>query len=120
MIMVLIYQYFKGSDLVQFSLSVHCSEINSSSSSLSSLPSSRARRPMAPLLPVLSFFLEFTVSLQGSNIIQSNSFCVGLPLPLFPSILPSIIALGKEYPLIRCPIQFHCLALIVDIRDLSS
>jgi len=35
-----------------------------------------------------------------SSIIQSMSFCLGLPLPLFPFILPSIFALCREPPLI--------------------
>ena len=47
-----------------------------------------------------------------SSIIQSMSFCLGLPLPLFPSILPSIISLCRELPLRMRPIQFLCLVLI--------
>src|SRR6218665_170547 len=34
-----------------------------------------------------------------SSIIQSISSCLGLPLPLFCSILPSIISLCRELPL---------------------
>src|SRR6218665_1957394 len=44
------------------------------------------------------------------------SFCLGLPLSLFPSILPSIISLFRELP----PIQFFCLFLIIFIKDLLS
>src|SRR6218665_1599466 len=46
--------------------------------------------------------------LYPSLIIQSSNFCLGLPLPLLASILPSIIS------------QFHCLVLIIVYRDLSS
>src|SRR6218665_1249126 len=53
-------------------------------------------------------------------IIQSMSFCLGLPLPLFPSILPSINSLCRELPLRMCPIQFFCLVLIISIKDLFS
>src|SRR6218665_3574567 len=51
--------------------------------------------------------------LYSSLIIQSSNFCLGLPLPLLPSILPFIISL-----FIICRIQFRCLVLI--IKDLSS
>src|SRR6218665_1437095 len=55
----------------------------------------------------------FSLSSQyPSFIIQSMSFCLGLPLPLFPSILPSIITLCRELPLRMCSIQFFCLVLI--------
>ena len=38
----------------------------------------------------------FSLSFQYPfSIIQSMSFCLGLPLPLFPSILPSIISLCR-------------------------
>src|SRR6218665_258487 len=53
-----------------------------------------------------------------SSIIQNMSFCLGLPLPLFPSILPSIISLCRELPLKICPIQFFCLVLIISFKDL--
>src|SRR6218665_266772 len=56
--------------------------------------------------------------LYSSLIIQSSNFCLGLPLPLLPSILPFIISLCSESPLIICRIQFRCLVLI--IKDLSS
>src|SRR6218665_4067919 len=48
------------------------------------------------------------------------SFCLGLPLPLFPSIFPSIISLCRELPRKMCPIQFFCLVLIIFIKDLFS
>src|SRR6218665_3227201 len=53
-----------------------------------------------------------------SSIIQSISFCLGLPLPLFPSILPSIISLCRKLPLRMCPIQFFCLVLIISMTCL--
>src|SRR6218665_3013388 len=53
-----------------------------------------------------------------SSIIQSMIFCLGLPLPLAPSILPSNISLCRELPLRTCPIQFFCLVLITSIKDL--
>jgi len=45
------------------------------------------------------------------------SVCLGLPLPLFPSTLPSIISLSKELPRRICPIQFSCLVLVMSIKD---
>src|SRR6218665_2162889 len=48
------------------------------------------------------------------------SFCLGLPLPLFHSILPSIISPCRELPLRMCPIQFFCLVLVIYIKDLFS
>src|SRR6218665_3397417 len=75
-------------------------------SSLSSLPSGRFRPPISLL--------------YSSLIIQSSNFCLGLPLPLLPSILPFIISLLIESPLIICPIQFRCLVLIIVNKDLSS
>src|SRR6218665_2321440 len=48
------------------------------------------------------------------------SFCLGLPLLLFPSILPSVISLCRESPLIICHIQLFCLVLIMSIKDLFS
>src|SRR6218665_1035336 len=53
-----------------------------------------------------------------SSIIQSTSFCLGLPFPLFPSILPSIISLCRKLPLRMCPIQFFCLVLIISMTCL--
>src|SRR6218665_3319370 len=55
-----------------------------------------------------------------SSIIQSMSFCLGLPFPLFPYILPSIISLCRELLLRMCPIQFFCVVLIISIKDLFS
>jgi len=40
----------------------------------------------------------------------------GLPLALFPSILPSITSLNNPSPLTTCPIQFFCLFLITLIN----
>src|SRR6218665_232659 len=63
----------------------------------------------------------FSLSFQyPSSIIQSMSFCLGLPHPLFPSILHSIISLCRELPLGMGPIQFFCLVLITSIKDLFS
>src|SRR6218665_392882 len=50
-----------------------------------------------------------------SSIIQSLSLCLGLPL--FPSILPSIISLCRDLPLRMCQIQFFCLVLTISIKD---
>src|SRR6218665_949871 len=62
----------------------------------------------------------FSLSFQyPSSINQSMSFCLGLPLPLFPSILPSIISLCRELPLRMCAIQFFCLVLIISIIAFS-
>src|SRR6218665_1544597 len=66
---------------------------------------------------MLCIFLEF---LYPSSIIQFMSFCLGLPLPLLPSILPSIISLCRELPLRMCPIQFFCFVLIISNKDLFS
>src|SRR6218665_2540445 len=59
-----------------------------------------------------------------SSIVQSMGFCLGLPLPLSPSILPSIISFCRELPLRMCPIQFFCLVLITcrptSVKDLFS
>src|SRR6218665_685604 len=41
------------------------------------------------------------------SIIQSMSFCLSLPIPLFPSILPSITSLCRELPPRMCPIQYR-------------
>src|SRR6218665_2078524 len=61
----------------------------------------------------------FSLSFEyPTSIIQSIIFCLGLPLPLFPSTLLSIISLRSELPLRMCPIQFFCLLLIISIKDL--
>src|SRR6218665_1490645 len=53
---------------------------------------------------------DFSLSFPyPSSIIQYMSFCLGLPLPYLPSILPSIISFSIESPLRMCPIQFFCL-----------
>src|SRR6218665_420143 len=70
------------------------------------------------LFSMLCLFLEFPVSVLQCSIIQSMSFCQGLPLLLFPFILSSIISLCRELPLIMWPIQFFCLVLIISIKDL--
>src|SRR6218665_1683377 len=70
------------------------------------------------LFSMLCLFLEFPVSVLQCSIIQSMSFCQGLPLLLFPFILSSIISLCRELPLGMCPIQFFCLVLIISIKDL--
>src|SRR6218665_26265 len=57
-------------------------------------------------------FLEFSYL---SSIIQSMSFCLGLPLPLFPSI-----SLCREFPLRMCSIQFFCLVLIGGWREMGG
>src|SRR6218665_1856261 len=63
----------------------------------------------------------FSLSFQyPSSIIQSMSFCLCFPLPLFLSINPSIISLCTELCLRMCPIQFFCLVLIIFIKDLFS
>src|SRR6218665_1509453 len=62
------------------------------------------------------FFLSFP---HPSSIIQSMTFCLGLPLPLF-SILPSIISLCREFLLRIYPFHFFCLVLIIPINDLFS
>jgi len=64
-----------------------------------------------------AFALSF---LYPPSIIQSMSFCLGLPLCLFPSILPSIISVCRELPLRMCPIQLFWLVLIISIKDLFS
>src|SRR6218665_4104641 len=85
--------------------------------SLSSLPSGRSRRPTAPLLPVLSFFLEFTVSLRHHPVQYFLPWSSSSSLPLHLSL--------HYFSLKRVSSQqvshtFLCLALIVDIRELSS
>src|SRR6218665_3167689 len=86
-------------------------------SSLSSLPSGWSRPPMVSCFSMLSFFLSL---LYSSLIIQSSNFFLGLLLPHLQSILPSIISLGSESPVITCPIQFRCMVLIIVNRNLSS
>src|SRR6218665_35527 len=53
-----------------------------------------------------------------SSIVQSMRFCLDLPLPLSPPLLPSIISLCRELPLTMCPIQFFCPVLLISIKDL--
>jgi len=65
--------------------------------------------------PCCAFSLSF---FYLSFIIQSISFCLGLPLPLFTSIIPSIISLCKSVALRMCPIQFVSLVLIISMKDL--
>src|SRR6218665_1958643 len=48
------------------------------------------------------------------------SFCLGLPLDLFPSSFSSITVFNSDSPLRVCPIHFFCLVFIVRMRDLSS
>src|SRR6218665_2693301 len=40
------------------------------------------------------------------------SFCLGLPLDLFPSIFPSITVFSSDSPIRVCPIHFFCLVFI--------
>src|SRR6218665_1885728 len=49
--------------------------------------------------------------LYSSLIIQSSNVFLGLLLPHLQSILPSIISLRSESPVIICPFQFRCLVL---------
>src|SRR6218665_2752501 len=89
-------------------------------SSLSFLPSGRSRPPMVSWV-ILDVVLRSSLSLLYSSlIIQSSNFFLGLLLPHLQSILPSIISLLSESPVIICPIQFRCLVLIIVNRDLSS
>src|SRR6218665_1622930 len=71
---------------------------------------------------MLCLFVEFSVSVLHHPVHELLS--IGLPLPLFPSILhsilPSIISLCRELSLRICPIQFFCLVLITSIKDLFS
>src|SRR6218665_2228850 len=87
--------------------------------SLSSLPSCRFIPPMVICFSMLSFFFKFAVA-YSSLIIQSSNFFLGFLLPHLQSILPSIISLGSESPVITCPIQFRCLVHNIVNRDLSS
>src|SRR6218665_945776 len=63
----------------------------------------------------VELFLKFVVFLA-----HHPNFFLGLLLPYLKSILPSIISLGSESPVIVCPIQFRCLVLIIVNRYLSS
>src|SRR6218665_1996576 len=63
----------------------------------------------------VELFLKFVVFLA-----HHPNFFLGLLLPYLKSILPSIISLGSESPVILCPIQFRCLVLIIVNRYLSS
>jgi len=58
-----------------------------------------------------AFSLSFSYSF---SIIQSMSFCLDLPLPLFPPIRSSIISHCGELPLRMCSI---CLVLIISNKD---
>src|SRR6218665_2326051 len=51
---------------------------------------------------------------------QSSNIILGLPLFFFPSILPLIIVLRRESPLIMWPSQFLCRLLIIPINDFFS
>src|SRR6218665_1889288 len=73
-------------------------------SSLGDLPPGRSKCPTIPFFSMLCLSLSFQY----------------LPLPLFPSILPSVISLCRELSLRMCPIQFFCLVLIISIKDLFS
>src|SRR6218665_3608407 len=86
-------------------------------SSLSSLPSGRSRPPMVSCFSMLSFFFKFAVFLAHHPV---QDFFLGLLLPPLQSIIPSIISLSSDSPVIICPIQFRCLVLIIVNRDLSS
>src|SRR6218665_1909407 len=59
----------------------------------SDLPAGRSKCPTTPLFLMCAFSSSFQCLF---SIIQSMSFCLGLPLPLFHSILPSIISLCSE------------------------
>src|SRR6218665_3209022 len=72
---------------------------------------------MAPFTTIPSFLLQLAVILFC---IQSSNIILGLPLFFFPSILPSIIVLRRESPLIMWPSQFLCRLLIIPIIDLFS
>src|SRR6218665_3575317 len=72
---------------------------------------------MAPFTTIPSFLLQLAVILFC---IQSSNIILGLPLFFFPSILPSIIVLRRESPLIMWPSQFLCRLLIIPISDLFS
>ena len=53
-----------------------------------------------------AFSLSFHASVLHHPV---HEILFSLPLPLFPSILPSIISLCRELPLRTCLIQFFCL-----------
>jgi len=61
-----------------------------------------------------SLFSAFLFILPYDNSTNSSSSIPfrGLPLTLFPSILPSITSLNNPSPLNTCPMQFFCLFLI--------
>src|SRR6218665_372727 len=83
--------------------------------SLGNLPPGMSKCPTTPLFSMLCPFLEFPVS-----VLHHLVHGLGLPLPLFPSILPSIISLCRELPLRMCRIQFFCLVLVISIKDLFA
>ena len=87
---------------------------NRSFSSPGHLSPGRSKCLTTPLFSMLCLFFEFPVSVLPHLI---HELCLGLPLPLFVSILPFI---QREMPLRMCPIQFFCLVLIISIKDLFS
>src|SRR6218665_2894258 len=88
---------------------IHVNGCQLLSSPLGYLLSGTFKCPSTPLFLLLCLFFEFPISLLHH------------PLPVFPSILPFILSLCRESPLITCPIQFFCLIPIRSIiKDLFS
>src|SRR6218665_539174 len=86
--------------------------------SLSSLPSGRSRPPMVSCFLMLSFFFKFAVFLACSS---SSPVIFFLVFFLIYNPFFLLLFLFEVSPLsLLCPIQFHCLVLIVVNRDLSS
>src|SRR6478609_6784299 len=69
-------------------------------------------------------FSQFSAFLFISPYVSSNTSLImpilGLPLGLFPSILPSSTNFIRPYPLTTCPIQFFFLSHTVFIKLLFS
>src|SRR6218665_230211 len=89
------------------------------SSSLGFLSSCKSKLPPTPLRPLVCLSFEFPV-LVPYHPVQECRLCLGLSLPVLPTILPSIISFCRESSLIMCRIQFFCLVLIMSVKDLFS
>src|SRR6218665_3789894 len=71
-------------------------------------------------IPLVVGLLRSASYILPPSSIQSRIICLGLPLDLFPSILPSITVFNSDFLLRMCPIHFFWLVFIVRMRALSS
>src|SRR6476619_7826097 len=99
-----------------------CNQLNLNTKSLDSLSQCSVSRQVHGIqfLHLSRFSAFLFMSPYELTTRSSNIPFLGLPLPLFPSILPSITSLSDPSPLRMCPTQFFFLFLIKFIKCLSS